>query len=136
MLSLNELSDESLWQTIYQKGQKLWKLRHSSSDIRQTSVAKDFDEYKENYKTFYKFRLSSNMEKAALTVIDIIDAMKNIEKDLYELFYINYFDTKEDFVKTLDSSKAELVKLLKLKHAIDKKAREDAAFEIEYDIVQ
>ena len=49
---------------------------------------------------------------------------------------MNYFETNNEFVEALETSKSELLKLLKMKHTIDKKARADASFEIEYDIVQ
>ena len=133
LLDLNDISDETLWQTIYTKGQKLYKLRNKISNEKEKE---DFQDYKDQYKTFFKFRLSSNIEKSALFILDIIDSMKVISKDLYDLFYVNYFETNNEFVEALETSKSELLKLLKMKHTIDKKARADASFEIEYDIVQ
>jgi hypothetical protein len=135
VLNLNDFSDDTLWQTIYLKAQKLYKLRNTVTPNNAKEV-NEFNEYKEQFKPFLKFKIPSNNERAALYIIDIIDAMIIINKDLYDLFYINYFETNEEFVKTLESSKIELVKLLKLKHSIDKKARADATFEVENDIVQ
>lgn len=122
------LCDPDTRNKLFNKAIKLEKLYNKTfSDAQQKELVRLY--------SFLTYKPTSDDNKNAEQLLDVLDAISLINQQLFETYYNKYFDTVEELNTDLKNYHEELTKYLKIKNKISKMARKDAIFEVDHDIV-